>query len=131
VRTRRLPRSSFLAVATLLTLAACGGGSPSASIPCREAKDGTLTITADDLRFDVTCIVLPADEAVTIVLVNDDTDPHNFAIYTDSSKGTELFAGEIIDGGETIEYEIPPLEVGTFYFDCTVHPTMNGSVIVQ
>jgi plastocyanin len=93
--------------------------------------DGELTITADNLAFDTACIALPAGEAITLILVNDDTDPHNVAIYTDSSKGTPLYAGEIIDPGETFEYEIPPLEAGTFYFDCTVHPTMSGSVVVE
>jgi len=93
--------------------------------------NGVLTITADDLAFDTACLALPAGEAVTIVLVNADSQPHNVTIYTDSSKGTELFAGEIIEGGETIEYEIPALEAGTFYFDCTVHPAMNGSVVVS
>ena len=53
------------------------------------------------------------------------------AIYTDSSKGTQLFAGEIINGGETVEYEIEALEAGTYYFDCTVHPGMQGSVIAE
>ena len=98
---------------------------------CRAAVDGELTITADDLAFDTACIALPAGEAITLILVNDDTDPHNLAIYTDSSKGTELFAGEIVDGGETFEYEVGPLDAGTFYFDCTVHPTMSGSVVVE
>jgi len=113
-------------------LAACGGAaSPSASVECREPVNGVITVTAEALAFDTTCLALPAGEAVTIVLVNDDSQPHDVAIYPDSSKGAELFAGEIIDGGESIEYEIPALEVGTFYFDCTVHPAMNGSVVVQ
>ncbi len=124
-------RPVLLLLAASLLLAACGGGSPSGSVECRRAVDGQLTNTADNLAFDTACIVLPAGEAVTIILVNDDTDPHNLAIYTDSSKGTGLFPGEIIDPGETIEYEIPPLEAGTYYFDCTVHPTMNGSVVVE
>ena len=120
----------MLLAATLL-LAACGGGSPSGSVECRSAVNGELTITADELAFDTACIALPADEAITLILVNDDTDPHNVAIWTDSSKGTELFGGEIVDGGETIEYEVPAMEAGTFYFDCEVHPAMNGSVVVE
>ena len=38
---------------------------------------------------------------------------------------------EIIEGGETIEYEIEPLEAATNYFVCTVHPEMDGSVVVE
>ena len=90
-----------------------------------------LTITAENLAFDTACIGLPADEPITIHFVNEDNQPHNLAIYTDSSKGTPLFQGEIIDPGETIDYEIDPLEAGSNYFDCTVHPEMNGSVLVE
>lgn len=124
-------RPVCLLLGVTLLLAACGSSSPSGSVDCRAAVDSELTITADNLAFDTACIALPAGETITLILVNDDTDPHNIAIYTDSSKGTELFAGEIVDGGETFEYQVGLLEAGTFYFDCTVHPTMSGSVVVQ
>ena len=90
-----------------------------------------LTITADGLAFDTGCLALPAGEAVTIRLVNADAEPHNVAIYTDSSKSTQLFGGDILDGGESIDYQIPALQAGMYYFECTVHPAMNGSVVVQ
>jgi plastocyanin len=127
-------RASFpraIVLAATLVLAACGSSSPTGSASCREAVDGLLTITARNLAFDTACIVVPAGEEVTIRLVNDDNQTHNVAIYTDASKGTPLYQGEIIDPGETIDYEIDPLEAGTNYFDCTVHPEMNGSVEVQ
>ena len=115
-----------------LLLTACGGAaSPTGSVDCTEPVDGVLTVTAESLVFDTTCLALPADESVTIAFENFDTQPHNVAIYTDSSKATELYEGELIEGGESIDYEIPVLEAGTFYFDCTVHPGMNGSVVVQ
>ena len=50
-----------------------------------------MTITAAELAFDTACLVVPAGEAFTIALVNDDTEPHNVAIYTDSSRGTQLY----------------------------------------
>ncbi len=128
---RSARRQGATLLLALLTLAACTGSSPSGSVECRAPVDGVLTITAANLLFDTPCLALPADEAVTIKLVNDDTSPHNVAIYTDSSKGTLLFAGDIINGGETIEYEVDPIPAGTYYFDCTVHPGMNGSVVVE
>lgn len=90
-----------------------------------------LTVTADGLAFDTDCLALPAGEAVTIRLVNADGEPHDVAIYTDSSKSTQLFGGDIVDGGESIDYQIEALEAGMYYFDCTIHPAMNGSVVVQ
>jgi plastocyanin len=127
----RISQRPTAILAAGLLLAACGSAGPSASVSCREAVDGLLTITVENLAFDTACIVLPADEPATIRLVNDDSQPHNLAIYTDSSKGTPLFEGEIIDGGETIDYELDPLPAGSSYFDCTVHPEMNGSVRVE
>lgn len=116
----------------LLLLAACGGAtSPSGSVDCREPVDGVLTITAESLVFDTACLALPAGEPVTIAFENLDTQPHNVAIYADASKATQLYFGEIIEGGESISYEVPALEAGTFYFECNVHPAMNGSVVVQ
>jgi len=116
----------------ILLLAACGGAtSPIGSVECREPVKGMFIVTADGLAFDTGCLALPADEAVTIRLVNADAEPHNVAIYTDSSKSTQLFGGDIVDGGETIDYQIEALAAGTYYFVCTVHPAMNGSVVVQ
>jgi plastocyanin len=115
----------------LLLLAACGGAtSPSGSVDCTEPVDGVLTVTADSLVFDTTCLALPAGEQVTIAFENLDTQPHNVAIF-DSSKTTQLYFGEIMDGGESIEYEVPALNPGTYYFECTVHPGMNGSVVAE
>lgn len=121
-----------IGIGLILLLAACGGAtSPTSSVECREPVDGMLTVTADGLAFDTDCLALPAGEAVTIRLVNADGEPHDVAIYTDSSKSTQLFGGDIVDGGESIDYQIEALEAGTYYFDCTIHPAMNGSVVVQ
>jgi len=121
-----------IGIGLILLLAACGGAtSPTGSVECREPVNGMLTITADGLAFDTGCLALPAGEAVTIRLVNADAEPHDVAIYTDSSKSAQMFGGDIVDGGETIDYQIEALEAGTYYFDCTIHPAMNGSVVVQ
>jgi hypothetical protein len=43
------------------------------------------------------------------------------------SADAALFQGELITGPDTIEYEVPALDPGEFYFQCDVHPTMNGT----
>ena len=122
-----------LGIGLVLLLVACGAAAtPTGSVECREPVNGVLTVTADSLAFDTRCLALPAGEAVTIRLVNaEDVEPHDVAIYTDSSKATPLFSGDIVDGGESIDYQIDALEPGTYYFNCTIHPAMNGSVAVQ
>jgi plastocyanin len=94
--------------------------------------NGVLTVTVQGLAFDTDCLALPAGDAVTIRLVNaEDAEPHNVAIYADSSRSTQVFGGDIVDGGESIDYQVEALAAGTYYFDCTIHPAMNGSVVVR
>jgi plastocyanin len=113
-----------------------GGGPPppSASPGGGGGGGGTAnpsTITAQGLAFSTAEITLPPDAPSTIQFENKDAGvSHNIAIYTDSSLGTNLFKGQIITGPASIDYSIPALKPGTFYFHCDVHPTMHGSVTV-
>ncbi len=93
---------------------------------------GAATVTAANIAFDTSTIELAADEPGSIAFVNEDSGvPHNIAIYpTADDLANALFSGEVITGPDEIEYAIDPLEAGEYYFQCDVHPTMNGSVIV-
>jgi plastocyanin len=91
----------------------------------------TLTVVAEDIAFDTDRIELPADTPATIVLENRDAGVlHNISIYADDTLAEVLFKGELITGPATIEYRIPPLPPGEYYFHCDVHPNMNGTVVV-
>jgi plastocyanin len=100
-------------------------GEPTGSPPEGE----TVEITAQGTAFDTSELTLPADKPSTIVFDNQDSLPHNVAIYTEQG-GEPLFAGDIITG-TTADYPVPPLQPGSYYFQCDVHPTeMNGTVTV-
>ena len=101
-----------------------GGGGPGSG-------DGT-TVVAQNLAFDTDSIELPAGQPSTITFHNEDpAQQHNIAIYASPDDLSEpLFRGDIVTGPDTIAYEIPALEPGDYYFQCDVHPAMNGTVTV-
>jgi len=131
--TVRLP----MVLATIaLALLACGGaGTPPTSQP--SPTDGTdstggdgVTISANNLTFDTNELRIPADEAFQLTLVNQEAAPHNVAIYQDSSRATALFTGQIISSAEKTE-QVPAIPAGEYYFQCDVHPDINGTAIAE
>lgn len=89
-------------------------------------------MSAENIAFDTDCIEVPAGEAFTIEFTNKDTAPHDVAIYNDSSKRTALFTGDAVtEQNKTVSYAVPALDAGEHYFECTIHPNMNGKVIAR
>lgn len=133
-----------LVLAFGLLLTACGGagtpaddgnGGPVGDCPgtggTATVSDGEVRICADDLEFDATTIEAPAGEEFNITFTNAETQPHNVAVYTEEG-GEEIFKGEIITGPDvTTQVPIDPLEPGTYYFRCDVHPEMEGTIVVS
>jgi plastocyanin len=96
-----------------------------------EGPSASTTVVAQSNAFDTTQIELPASVESTVTLDNQDTGvPHNFAIYADDAFTQPIFQGENITGPASIPYTIPPLDPGTFFFRCDVHPEMQGTVVV-
>jgi plastocyanin len=106
---------------------AAGGDSGSGTAT---VSDGAVTITAADMAFDASTIEATAGEAFTITFTNNDSVPHNIAVYTEEG-GDAIVQGEVINGGETVEVEVPAQEAGDYYFQCDVHPEMNGTLAVS
>jgi plastocyanin len=90
----------------------------------------TEAVVAEGLQFDTDRIVLVANEPNEIEFENKDSAPHNIAIYEDEGAGEPLFQGEQI-GASTITYEIDGPEPGNYYFQCDVHPDMNGEAVSE
>lgn len=99
-----------------------GGGEPG----------GGVTVVAQNIAFDTSTIELPAGEPTTITFDNRDAGvQHNIAIYTSSALEEELFNGELVTGPATVDYQVPALDAGEYYFHCVVHPNMSGNVAVS
>ncbi|MCK9306509.1 MAG: PQQ-dependent sugar dehydrogenase [Methanoculleus sp.] len=93
----------------------------------------TVNIAADNLAFDAGTITVPAGAEVTMVFDNQDEGvPHNVAVYDSPLRAEQIFVGEVIDGPAEITYTFTaPSEPGTYYFQCDIHPDMNGEFIVE
>ena len=91
-----------------------------------------IVLAAANVAFDKDTVTLPADEAATVTLNNEDSAPHNFSIYEDDSAEADLFVGAEVGAGSTADYEVPALEKGEYFFRCDLHPTsMVGTVTVE
>jgi plastocyanin len=120
---------SLATVLLVLVAAACGaasGGTDASASPV----ETDATITANALAFDTATITLEAGDARTLRLINLENVPHNVAIYIDGSASESLFVGELIGRGEIV-YQLPPLEPGSYFFRCDLHPEMKGSLVVE
>ena len=104
---------------------------------CGEDGQLVLQIVAEGTAFDPTCLVAPAGEPFTIAFDNRDpvasTGPHNIAIAEDEAAvaSDPIFKGDLVDGPDTIDYEVPAIpDEGNYFFHCDVHPTMTGTIAV-
>jgi plastocyanin len=122
------------AIAGIAMLA--GGVALIASSPAGEAEAGggggpALTVTASGIQYDTSTIDLTADTPTTIRFDNKDAGvQHNIAIYQDDTLQKQLFKGDLVTGPDTVDYRVPGLPPGSFFFHCDVHPTMHGTVDV-
>lgn len=127
-------------VPSLIALAGGGPGSAPSGPASGDLAGGSagpggpspdLRIAAQEVAFDTAELSAPADTPLKLAFDNREALPHNVAIYTTSALDEELFVGEVFPGPEMRTYEVPPLPAGSFYFLCSVHPTMNGTFLSQ
>lgn len=127
-----------LTLGLAVALAACGGGTESPAASEDDSGGGTIAVvdgnvdlSADKLKFDANVIQAPAGEAFTITFTNLEPVPHNVAVDTEEG-GDEIVTGEVITGPDaTTTISVPALEPGEDYFVCDIHPSMNGTIIVD
>ena len=85
------------------------------------------TDTGSELLFDPTEVTVPAGATVRLTFDNISEVPHNLTFNDPIDAAT----ANIVDPGasETIEFTAP--EAGEYVFVCTLHPGMEGTLIVE
>lgn len=129
----RLAPAIVLALVLLIACNASGGSTPPPSGACVVADArNNVELNARDVRFSAPCIEATAGMPIVIRFTNEESMPHNVAVYTNSSKQTEVVKGEIITGpNATTTVTVPAQPAGQLYFKCSVHDTMNGALVVR
>src|SRR5918995_3859775 len=103
----RLLGSALVALA-IAVLAACSAGSSGRAAEPSIAPDA-LRISAVDLVFSMDPLSAPADEPFQIAFDNQESAPHNVAIYRDSSATEKVFGSDPFSGPAVVTYDVPPL----------------------
>lgn len=125
-------RRTALALLLTAALAACGGGGSAdegggGSVAAAGAPDAqTATVVGNtQLRFvPSTVTAVPGTLALTMEI--EGGVPHNL-VFDDESVGADI--DTISEGSATGTYRFP--SAGTFDFVCTLHPGMDGEVVVS
>ena len=115
----------------LLILAACSATAETPAVDAGPEGDIVeITVGTDDgseLRFDPAEITVPAGATVRLTFTNESTVPHNLTFGEPINAAT----AQIVQPGEeeTIEFVAP--EAGEYTYVCTLHPGMDGTLIVE
>jgi plastocyanin len=120
-------------VAILLVLGACSSGvaAPVPSGPPASVDPNAVRISARDLKFSTAQLSAPADKAFSIVFDNQESAPHNVAIYRDESASQKILVEDPFGGPKVVTYQVGPLGAGSYFFRCDVHPEMKGTLTVK
>lgn len=133
----RARRAHRLAAGLMLSvvLAACGGSSSGGSSDdmvhnapepgaTQTATSGTPTVTIEGFAFHPSTLVI--NKGMKVRFVQKDPIPHNVVGNGDSAF---IKSPLLKKSGES--YTVTFSKTGTFSYICTIHPNMQGRVIVQ
>lgn len=112
-----------VAAALVACSAAAGNATTAPSI-----DPDALHISATNLEFSTATLTAPAGEPFQIVFDNQESAPHNVAIYGDAAATDAVFVEEPFGGPGVAVYDVPALEHGDYLFRCDVHPDMKGTL---
>ena len=115
-------------VALVAITAACSSAAAQPK-PSGPVDPNGPTIVAKDMAFSPSTVEIAAGKNVTIHFDNQESAPHNVAIYKDASASEKISVGEIVTAAKA-DQVVPALTAGTYFFRCDVHTTMTGSLVV-
>lgn len=131
---------ALIAPAIVLALSACSGDDDEPAVPTSNATPqpaGSLAhsffLTAREGAFNVSSFESVVGAKATVQLRNEDTAPHQLAIYADQAFTTKLGSTGRVENGKEERFEVTfPSSPGTLGFRCEIHPsTMKGTISLK
>ena len=118
-------------IGLLFAVLACTAGAAGPDTQQPSVDPNALSISARDIAFSTDSLSASAGQPFQIVFDNQESAPHNVAIYRDLAARDGVFVGEVFPGPRVVVYQVPALEPGTYRFICDVHPSMEGILTVR
>jgi plastocyanin len=121
---------SFAAMLAPTGLAFLNSFTPPEATPTAVAVPAVPEISASSATsFDTKTLIVPAGRPFDLTFDNKQAGvPHNVAIGDSAASPANYLSGEHITGPATATYHVAALQPGNYYFECEVHPNMNGTV---
>ena len=111
-----------------ISIAACASVGGDQGVRDRAARSAS-NVVAKDYAFDTTRAHDDGEPAHRHLLHEPRQRAARHRDLPDQGRQRGMFDGEIIDHG-SIVYDVPAFDAGTYFFKCTVHPIMYGTVQV-
>jgi plastocyanin len=113
-----------LAASVALTVGACS--TPAPVDP--NFAGAQATVTAVNITFKPAEVTLPSGTPLRIVLDNRDSGvPHDIRVFQGDH---EIARSPVVTGPALTEVRFGPLAPGRYQFQCTIHPSMIGTLII-
>lgn len=112
-----------VAVFGLLALALSAGVGPFARLAWADDPATTPAVAIDNFTFGPATLTVPI--GTTVVWTNRDDIPHTVT----SDKSPPLFRSKPLDTGDTFKATFD--KPGTYGYFCSLHPHMQGTIVVK
>jgi cytochrome c oxidase subunit 2 len=104
-----------------------------ATAPATCAATGSkVELIAQNISWNTSCLGVVGGKSFQVEIDNKDSGvAHNFAIYDSSKLQHRYYLSPNVTGPSDKTFTAPPLQPGTYYFQCNIHgPAMSGTFIV-
>lgn len=126
------PKFLGVLVAATFAISACASGSGPASNPATDSPSGELlqitvgTDTGSELKFDPVDVTAQPGVDVRLTFENRSEVPHNLTFEAPINAASSTLVAPATS--ETLEFTAPG--PGEYAFLCTIHPGMDGILLV-